>query len=84
MADDFDEDEVMAQAAYEAEHAAAMEDEYNRAMAEEQDRARERGPGCLFPGKCCMPGPHDMSECHTADMIEQFNREQRRGGQERA
>jgi hypothetical protein len=30
--------------------------------------------GCCYPdGQCCMPGPHRMSECHTAEMIaEQF------------
>jgi hypothetical protein len=28
------------------------------------------GPeGCCFPGKCCMPGPHYESECHTAEML---------------
>lgn len=26
--------------------------------------------GCLFPGECCMPGPHYESECHTPDMME--------------
>jgi hypothetical protein len=29
-------------------------------------------PGCLFPGRCCMPSEHFTSECHTAeDMIAQ-------------
>lgn len=28
------------------------------------------GPeGCLFPGECCMPGPHYTTECHTAQML---------------
>lgn len=28
------------------------------------------GPeGCLFPGNCCMPGPHYESECHTPEML---------------
>lgn len=28
------------------------------------------GPeGCLFPGECCMPGPHYESECHTPEML---------------
>jgi hypothetical protein len=35
---------------------------------------REHNPrgevGCLFPGKCCMPGSHYVSECHTPDMLE--------------
>ena len=22
---------------------------------------------CLFPGRCCMPGDHYTSECHTAE-----------------
>jgi len=25
--------------------------------------------GCLFPGQCCMPGPHYTSECHTPEML---------------
>jgi len=41
------------------------------------DDRGERGPGCLFPGQCCMPGPHDKSECHTPEMIEDFEREHR-------
>ena len=28
---------------------------------------------CLFPGRCLMLGEHLLSECHTAEMIEQFN-----------
>jgi hypothetical protein len=31
--------------------------------------------GCIFPGKCCMPGEHRKGECHTAEMIEAFNAE---------
>ena len=30
--------------------------------------------GCLFPGECCMPGPHFRSECVTADMIEEYEK----------
>jgi hypothetical protein len=26
--------------------------------------------GCVFPGDCCMPGPHYRHECHTPAMIE--------------
>lgn len=26
--------------------------------------------GCVFPGECCMPGPHYRHECHTPAMIE--------------
>ena len=37
----------------------------------ERDEMDEEG--CLFPGECCMPGPHYRHECHTAEMIaEQF------------
>ncbi len=24
--------------------------------------------GCVFPGECCMPEPHYVSECHTPDI----------------
>ena len=24
------------------------------------------GIGCCYPGECCMPGLHMLSECHTA------------------
>ena len=34
----------------------------------ERDEMDEEG--CLFPGECCMPGPHVKGECHTPDMIE--------------
>jgi hypothetical protein len=30
--------------------------------------------------KCCMPGPHFRSECHTAEMLEQQMRAAERGG----
>lgn len=30
---------------------------------------------CQFPSECCMPGVHHKSECHTADMIEDQERE---------
>lgn len=26
--------------------------------------------GCLYPDKCCMPGLHMRSECHTAEDYE--------------
>jgi hypothetical protein len=26
--------------------------------------------GCIFPGKCLMPGEHLVSECATAEMME--------------
>jgi hypothetical protein len=34
--------------------------------------------GCIFPGKCCMPGEHRKGECHTAEMIEAFEAEMNR------
>jgi|GEM_PF-3549196 len=35
-----------------------------------QDDDSPLGPeGCCFPGKCCMPGPHYESECHTPEML---------------
>jgi hypothetical protein len=30
--------------------------------------------GCLFPGKCVMPGTHLESECATAEMMERAMR----------
>jgi len=34
------------------------------------DKAEEEG--CCFPGRCCMPGYHMRSECHTAEMMDQM------------
>jgi hypothetical protein len=31
--------------------------------------------GCVMPGRCCMPGMHYPSECHTAEMIEAIEAE---------
>ncbi len=37
---------------------------------EDFDDESPLGPeGCLFPGNCCMPGPHYESECHTPEML---------------
>lgn len=37
---------------------------------EDFDDESPLGPeGCLFPGECCMPGPHYESECHTPEML---------------
>jgi hypothetical protein len=27
---------------------------------------------CCFPGNCLMPGEHMRSECHTAEMVEDY------------
>lgn len=34
-----------------------------------------RGRGCLFPGRCCMPGEHMKFECYTPEMIEGAERQ---------
>lgn len=46
-------------------------------MAAEDDDQPERGPGCVFPGECCMPGEHTKDECHTAEMVEDHERSHR-------
>ena len=33
--------------------------------------------GCEFPGKCLMAGPHLRSECHTVEMVRDFENEQK-------
>ena len=30
---------------------------------------------CAFPDKCLMPGEHTRSECHTAEMYEEYVRD---------
>jgi hypothetical protein len=30
---------------------------------------------CLYPFECCVPGPHETFECHTAEMAEELARE---------
>ena len=45
-------------------------EEYMDELADEMQRI-----GCYFPGECCMPGEHLMSECHTAEMIEEWERQ---------
>jgi hypothetical protein len=35
------------------------------------DQEEERW-GCLFPDECLMPGEHTKSECHTAEMLEEY------------
>jgi hypothetical protein len=40
------------------------------------NREREE---CQFPGRCLMPGDHLSSECHTVEMVEQYNRDRIRG-----
>lgn len=45
-------------------------DDYDPRESEERDNPLGR-EGCVFPGECCMPGPHFESECHTAEMLMQ-------------
>lgn len=33
--------------------------------------------GCCFPGQCCMVGEHFTSECHTAEMMRDYESEAR-------
>lgn len=42
----------------------------------DDDLPPERDRGCLFPDRCCMPGDHTSDECHTAEMMEQYEQEQ--------
>ena len=37
-----------------------------------EDDEREDYEGCLWPDKCIMPGIHLVSECCTAEMMEQM------------
>lgn len=30
---------------------------------------------CLYPGRCLMPAFHFQSECHTAEMVEEWEEE---------
>lgn len=47
-----------------------MDDGVDEPEERRQDDESPLGPeGCRFPGKCCMPGPHYESECHTAEML---------------
>ncbi len=47
--------------------------EMDDGVDEPNERGEDESPlgpeGCCFPGKCCMPGPHYESECHTAEML---------------
>ena len=47
-------------------------DDYDVDECQNEDEFGESPPGaeiCLVPGRCCMPGAHYESECHTADML---------------
>ena len=36
----------------------------------ERDEFGHEAFGCLFPSRCCMPGPHYPSDCVSAEMME--------------
>ena len=43
---------------------------------EEYDDTGGLGPeGCLYPEKCCVPGFHWESECHTIEDLEALEKE---------
>lgn len=50
----------------------AEDDDFARGFADE-DPCHEDDFGCLFPGSCCMPELHFVSECHTAEMAEEMH-----------
>lgn len=39
---------------------------------QDDDEPRGDSLGCLYPGKCVMPGEHYVSECATAEMMEEM------------
>lgn len=44
--------------------------EHGVGFDEECDECEDDPIGCVFPGRCLMPGTHLESECHTAEMME--------------
>jgi hypothetical protein len=50
--------------------------EHGVGFDEECEDCEDDPVGCVFPGRCLMPGIHLESECHTVEMIEQ-NKEAR-------
>ncbi len=39
------------------------------------DDDEDNGFGCCYPGECCMPGLHLLSECHTPADVEMQHEE---------
>lgn len=39
--------------------------------------------GCCYPDRCCMPGHHMLSECHTAEDLMALEADGRREDEER-
>lgn len=56
------------------------DDDEDPGCVSEVEDERER-PGCVFPGRCLMPGLHYPSECHTVEMIEAIEAEALSGGE---
>ena len=46
-------------------------EEYDEESIDGQDEVWD----CIFPGRCLMVGDHMRSECHTAEMLEDYYRE---------
>lgn len=46
--------------------------EHGVGFDEECEDCEDDPVGCLFPGKCVMPGAHVESECATANMMEEY------------
>jgi hypothetical protein len=44
-------------------------DELRKVMIALREHERRQAEPAPLPGKCCMPGPHYESECHTAEML---------------
>jgi hypothetical protein len=44
--------------------------EHGVGFDEECEDCEDDPIGCVFPGRCVMPGVHLESECHTAEMME--------------
>lgn len=53
------------------------DDDWHEESDREEDEEREEG--CCFPGTCCMPGPHFRFECHTPEMIRDYQWRVQRG-----
>ncbi len=47
---------------------------------EDEDLLKRDEFGCCFPGRCCMPGYHYTSECHTPEMMEELHAEAEAAG----
>lgn len=61
------------------------DEDFERWSEDRDDPSISRGEdedckeGCCYPGECCMPGIHLRSECHTAAMMVDQEREDTKG-----